>query len=213
MRILIAEDDPIIGLALAERVRALGHESIGPVPDGAQAVVSAEETLPDLYLFDIEMPVLDGLRAASELTARGLRRPVVVVTGVDDPELVERAIGSGVGAYLTKPIDNPQLDAAIRLAAARHQELEALEAEVTLAQEALENRKVVERAKGLLMSALGLTEPEAFRRMQLAARRRNLKLVEVALQIVEQRSVLEGNALRPKRATSPSAAPAPPPQP
>ena len=213
MRILIAEDDPIIGLALAERVRTLGHEPIGPVPDGVQAIESAEATLPDLYLFDIEMPVLDGLRAATELTARGLRRPVVVVTGVEDPELVERAIGSGVGAYLTKPIDSPQLDAALRLAATRHRELEALEAEVALAQEALENRKVVERAKGLLMTSLGLTEPEAFRRMQLAARRRNLKLVVIATQIVEQRSVLEGDALKRKRASSPPAASVPPLQP
>ncbi len=204
MRILIAEDDPIIGLALAERVRSLGHEPIGPVTDGAQAVATAAATLPDLYLFDIEMPVLDGLRAASELTARGLRRPVVVVTGVDDPELVERAIGSGVGAYLTKPIDSPQLDAALRLAAARHRELEALETEVALAHEALENRKVVERAKGLLMTSLELTEPEAFRRMQLAARRRNLKLVEIASQIVEQRSVLEGDTLKRRQASRPA---------
>ena len=211
MRILVADDDPIIGLALAERVRSLGHEPIGPVADGAQAVATAAATLPDLYLFDIEMPVMDGLQAASELSRRGLRRPVVVVTGVEDPALVERAIGSGVGAYLTKPIDSPQLDAAIRLAATRQRELEALEAEVVQAQEALEHRKVVERAKGLLMTSLGVPEPEAFRRMQLAARRRNLKLVEIALQIVEQRSVLEGDALKRKRSTSPSAASVPPP--
>ncbi len=203
MRILIAEDDPIIGLALTERVRALGHEPIGPVSDGAQAIATAEATLPDLYLFDIEMPVLDGLEAASELTVRGLRRPVVVVTGVEDPELIERAIGSGVGAFLTKPIVGRELEAAILLAATRHRELEALEAEVGRAQEALENRKLVERAKGLLMTSLGLPEPEAFRRMQLAARRRNLRLVEIASQIIEQQSVLEGETLKRKPTSNP----------
>lgn len=193
MRVLIAEDDPIIGMALSERVRALGHEPIGPVTDGAQAIAIAEATLPDLYLLDIEMPVLDGLAAAAELADRGLRRPVVVVTGVEDVELVERAIGIGVGAYLTKPIGSHELEAAIMLAATRHREFEALEAEVAQAQEALENRKVVERAKGLLMTAVGLSEPEAFRRMQVAARRRNLRLVEVASQIIEQQNVLTGD--------------------
>jgi AmiR/NasT family two-component response regulator len=201
MKVLIADDDPIIGLALTERVRALGHEPIGPVSNGAEAIAIAEATLPELYLFDVEMPVLDGLEAAAELAARGLRRPVVVVTGVEDPELVERAIGNGVGAYLTKPIDTRELEAAILLAATRHRELEALEAEVTQAHEALADRKVVERAKGLLTSALGLSEPEAFKRMQDAARRRNLKLVEIASQIVEQRSVLAGDVLKPERAT------------
>jgi AmiR/NasT family two-component response regulator len=193
MRVLIADDDPIIGLALTQRVRALGHEPIGPVLNGAEAIAMAESTLPELYLFDVEMPVLDGLEAAAELASRGLRRPVVVVTGVEDPELVERAIGSGVGAYLTKPIVDRELEAAILLAATRHRELEALEAEVAQAHEALADRKVVERAKGLLMAALGLSEPEAFRRMQDAARRRNLRLVEIASQIVEQRTLLAGD--------------------
>jgi response regulator NasT len=99
-----------------------------------------------------------------------------------------------VGAYLTKPIVDRELEAAILLAATRHRELEALEAEVDRAQEALENRKLIERAKALLMTSLGLPEPEAFRRMQLAARRRNLRLVDVAGQVLEQRSVLEGKA-------------------
>jgi AmiR/NasT family two-component response regulator len=98
MRILIAEDEPVTALALAERVRSLGHEPLGPVPDGAQAVAAAKATPPDLYLFDIEMPNLDGLGAAARLADSGLRRPVVVVTGVDDPGLVDRSIASGVSA-------------------------------------------------------------------------------------------------------------------
>ncbi|HEY8235066.1 MAG TPA: response regulator [Gaiellaceae bacterium] len=195
MRILIAEDDPVIALALAERVRSLGHEPLGPVGDGAQAVAEATATRPDLYLFDIEMPELDGLEAAAELTARGLGRPVVVITGVDDRGLIERSVATGAGAYLTKPVDTRELEAAISLAAARHAELEELQAEVVDTKQALEERKIIERAKGLLMKALGIPEPDAFRRLQLAARERNLRLVDVARAIVEQQDILESPAV------------------
>jgi two-component system, response regulator PdtaR len=197
MRVLVAEDDPLIARGLVERLRSLGHDPLGPAHDGVEAVSLARESVPDLYLFDIEMPGLDGLQAASELADAGLRRPVVVVTGVDDPSLIERSISTGVGAYLTKPVDARELGAALALAAARHAELEALEAEVDRAQQALEDRKLVERAKGLLMSALKLSEPEAFRRLQRTARERNLRLVEVAQTIVEQQSLLESSPKRP----------------
>jgi AmiR/NasT family two-component response regulator len=195
MRILIAEDAPVIALALAERVRSLGHEPLGPVGDGAQAVAEATATRPDLYLFDIEMPELDGLEAAAELTARGLGRPVVVITGVDNRGLIERSVAIGAGAYLTKPVDTRELEAAISLAAARHAELEELQAEVVDTKQALEERKIIERAKGLLMKALGIPEPDAFRRLQLAARERNLRLVDVARAIVEQQDILESPAV------------------
>ena len=197
MRVLVAEDDPLIALALSERLRSLGHEPIGPAGDGQQAVELARESLPDLYLFDIEMPNVDGLEAAKQLAGDGLRRPVVVVTGVDDPSLIERSIASGVSAYLTKPIDSRELEAAIALAAARQAEFQALEAEVDRAQQALEDRKLVERAKGLLMSALDLSEQDAFRRLQLTARERNLRLADVAGRIVEQQSLLEPTRRRP----------------
>jgi two-component system, response regulator PdtaR len=191
MRVLVAEDDPLIGLGLCERLCSLGHEPIGPAPDGDRAIELARESLPDLYLFDVEMPSVDGLEAATRLAADGLRRPVVVVTGVDDPALIERSIASGVSAYLTKPVDTRELEAAMALAAARHAEFEALEAEVDRAQQALEDRKMVERAKGLLMTALDVSEPEAFRRLQLTARERNLRLADVAARIVEQQRLLE----------------------
>jgi response regulator NasT len=189
--VLIAEDDPLIALGLVERLRLLGHEPIGPACDGEEAIELARASLPDLYLFDIEMPTVDGLEAATQLAGEGLRRPVVVVTGVDDPSLIERSIASGVSAYLTKPVDSRELDAAIGLAAARHAEFQALEAEVDRAQQALEDRKLVERAKGLLMTALNLSEQDAFRRLQLTARERNLRLADVAGRIVEQQSLLE----------------------
>jgi two-component system, response regulator PdtaR len=197
MRVLVAEDDPVIALGLAERLRMLGHEPIGPVNDGEGAVATAKQSHPDLYLFDIEMPNLDGLAAAGRLADEGFRRPVVVITGVDDPSLVERSIASGVSAYLTKPIDARELEAAIELARLRQAEFEALEAEVGRAQQALEDRKLVERAKGLLMSALQLSEQDAFRRLQKTARERNLRLAEVARRIVEQQSLLEPKSKSP----------------
>jgi two-component system, response regulator PdtaR len=191
MKVLVAEDDPLIARGLAERLRSLGHDPLGPARDGAEAIALAQESPPDLYLFDVEMPSVDGLEAARQLAAGGLRRPVVIVTGVDDPSLIERSIASGVSAYLTKPVDSRELEAALVLAAARHAEFEALEAEVERAQQALEDRKLVERAKGLLMSALDLPEGEAFRRLQLTARERNLRLADVAARIVEQQPLLE----------------------
>jgi response regulator NasT len=191
MRVLVAEDDPLIARGLTERLRSLGHDPLGPASDGAQAIELAHASPPDLYLFDIEMPNVDGLQAATQLAADGLRRPVVVVTGVDDPSLIERSIVSGVSAYLTKPVDTRELEAALALATARHAEFEALEAEVDQARQALEDRKMVERAKGLLMSALDLSEQDAFRRLQVTARERNLRLADVAGRIVEQQSLLE----------------------
>jgi response regulator NasT len=191
MRVLVAEDDPLIARGLTERLRSLGHDPLGPASDGVQAIALAHASPPDLYLFDIEMPNVDGLQAATQLAADGLRRPVVVVTGVDDPSLIERSIVSGVSAYLTKPVDTRELEAALALATARHAEFEALEAQVDEARQALEDRKLVERAKGLLMSALDLSEQDAFRRLQLTARERNLRLADVASRIVEQQSLLE----------------------
>jgi two-component system, response regulator PdtaR len=190
MRVLVAEDDPLIALALVERVRSLGHEPIGPARDGAEAVELARTSSPDLYLFDVEMPHVDGLEAAVQLSAEGLRRPVVIITGVEDDSLIERSIASGVSAYLTKPIETRELNAAIGLAEARHAEFLQLEAAVERAQQALEDRKVVERAKGLLMSALDLSEQDAFKRLQQTARERNLRLADVAARIVEQQSLL-----------------------
>jgi len=184
MRVLVAEDDPLIALALAERLRSLGHEPLGPAPDGAAAIELARATSPDLYLFDVEMPEVDGLDAAAQLAEEGLRRPVVIITGIEDEALIERSVANGVNAYLTKPIDTRELQAAISLAAARH-------AELLRAHQALEDRKLVERAKGLLMSALDLSEEDAFRRLQQTARERNLRLADVAARIVEQQSLLK----------------------
>jgi response regulator NasT len=196
MHVLIAEDDPVLALGLAARLRALGHEPVGPVSDGRSAVALALETHPDLLLLDIEMPLLDGLGVVTRLAEEGVERPVVIITGVDDPALVERCVACGVDAYLVKPVDERELDAALRLAAARHADRAALEAEISEARRALADRKAVERAKGILQAALGIPEDEAFRRLQQMARERNLRLVDVAERIIDARSVLE--AARPR---------------
>ena len=181
----------VIDGPFTEAKEAVAGFALVEVRSQEEAVELARADTPDLYLFDIEMPNLDGLEAAQQLAAEGLRRPVVVVTGVEDASLVERSIASGVGAYLIKPVDTRELQAALGLSAARHQEFELLEAEVDRAQQALEDRKLVERAKGLLMSVLDLSEQDAFRRLQSTARERNLRLAEVAARIVEQQTLLE----------------------
>ena len=114
MRVLIAEDDPVIGMGLAERLRELGHEPIGPAGDGHGAIALALADPPDLYLFDVDLPGLDGLAAATWLADAGLRRPIVVVTGIDDADVIERSVANGAGAYLTKPVDTRELEAAVQ---------------------------------------------------------------------------------------------------
>ena len=194
MRVLVVEDDPIIALGLARRLGGLGHEVVGPAGSVAAALDLARgDDVCDLYLFDVSLPDGDGIELARELSEHGPRRPVVILTGLDAPEVLDRSIDAGVLAHLTKPVDDRQLEAALRLAAARSAELEALRAEVDSTRQALADRKLIEQAKGILISGLGLTEPDAFKRIQSTARQRNARLVDVARVIVEQRSLYEGS--------------------
>ncbi|MGX6449999.1 ANTAR domain-containing response regulator [Patulibacter sp. S7RM1-6] len=197
MRVLVAEDDPIIGLGIVRRLEGLGHAPLGPVGRAADVLRLARDEAPDVYLLDVDLDDADGLELAALLHTEGLSRPVVVLTGLDAPELVDRSIASGVDAFLTKPVDDRQLDAALRVAAARHSELAALQAEVSDARQALADRKLVDQAKGVLIRALGIDEPTAFARIQRTARDRNLRLVEVARTIVAQRALLEGDGAGP----------------
>ncbi len=191
MRVLVAEDDPIIALGLARRLGSMGHAVLGPVATVAEARALASAPGADLYLFDVDLADGDGITLARELSEDGPRRPVVILTGLDAPEVLDRSIAAGVLAHLTKPVDDRQLEAALRLAAARAAELEALREEVDSTRQALADRKVVEQAKGILIKALGLSEPEAFARIQATARQRNLRLADVARAIVDQRALYE----------------------
>lgn len=164
-RIVIAEDEPIPRMDLREMLQNLGYQVIGEAADGRAAVNLARELRPDLVVMDIKMPELDGIAAARVLTEERIS-PVLLVTAYSDRDLVDGAKDAGVLAYVTKPFGEAQLVPAVEVALARFHELRALEKELGDMRSALETRKVVDRAKGVLMDRHGLKEEEAFRRIQ-----------------------------------------------
>jgi AmiR/NasT family two-component response regulator len=181
--VLIAEDDPVIAMGLEHSLLEMGHEVVGRAEDGAKAVAEALRLLPDAVVMDLMMPGMDGIAACREISQRR-RMPVVALTAFDDPGLVEGAIEAGVAAYLVKPVTARQVDSALRLAVSRHAEFEAMRQEVGRLAEALETRKLVERAKGILMKRGGLSEAEAFLRIQRRARESGRKMAEVAKEVI-----------------------------
>jgi response regulator NasT len=156
---------------------------------GREAVTLSAECQPDLAILDIKMPDLDGIGAAREIVAQRAI-PIVLLTAYSEVELIERATGAGVFAYLIKPVSEEELQPTIHLARARFREFEQLAAEVSSLREALEARKHIERAKGILMKRLGISEAEAFRRMQVQSQKENKKLIDIARAIVTAHGVL-----------------------
>lgn len=186
-RVLIAEDEALIRLDLAEMLREEGYEVVGEAGDGQEAVELAEKLLPDLVIMDVKMPRRDGIDAAAEIAAKRIA-PVVVLTAFSQRDLVERARDAGAMAYVVKPFSIGDLIPAIELAVSRFSEFAALEQEVASLSDRLETRKLIERAKGLLQANHGMTEPEAFKWIQRAAmdRRTTMKRVaEVVLETLE----------------------------
>jgi two-component system, response regulator PdtaR len=182
LRILIAEDETIIRLDLRALLERAGYAVCAEARDGEEAVELARATEPDLALLDVKMPRLDGIDAARRiLEERPI--PIVMVTAYGEGEVVERAVEAGVFGYLVKPFRETDLLPAIVTACARHEELEALRGEAASLTEALAARKVIERAKGLLMEREGLTEQEAFARLRKASQisGRPLRVVAEAL--------------------------------
>ena len=167
-RVLIAEDEALIRLDLREMLEEEGFSVVGEAADGEQAVALATELQPDLVICDVKMPKMDGIAAAEQITTARIA-PVVMLTAFSQRDLVERARDAGAMAYLVKPFQKRDLLPAIEMATSRFAEIKALEAEVSGLRERLEARKLIERAKGALMSAHGMTEPEAFRWIQRAA--------------------------------------------
>jgi response regulator NasT len=182
MRILIAEDEAIIRLDLKEMLTEQGHDVVGEARDGAEAISLVRELRPDIVFMDINMPGVDGLQAAAVIGEEGIA-PVVMVTAFSQAEHVEAATAAGAMAYIVKPFSSTDIVPAMTLAVARFAEARALAEEVSDLSERLETRKAVDRAKGLLMIG-GLTEPEAFKRLQKLAMDKRKTLREVAEAIV-----------------------------
>jgi response regulator NasT len=168
LRIVIAEDEALIRLDLREMLLEEGFDVVGEAADGEQAVELAESLKPDLVICDVKMPKMDGIAAAAQITERRIA-PVVMLTAFSQRDLVERAREAGAMAYLVKPFQKRDLLPAVEIAISRFAEIVALEAEVTGLRERLEARKLIERAKGALMTRHGMSEPEAFRWIQRAA--------------------------------------------
>ena len=183
LRIVVAEDEAIIRLDLAEMLVESGYQVVGQASNGEQAVELTREHRPDLVIMDVKMPVLDGISAAEEIGKERIA-PVIMLTAFSQKELVERARDAGVMAYIVKPFTRDDLGPAIDIARSRWTELTALEREVTDLGERLETRKAVDRAKGVLMQQLKLSEAEAFRWIQKTAMDRRLGMREVAEAVI-----------------------------
>jgi len=183
-RVLIAEDEALIRLDLAEMLREEGYEVVGEAGDGQEAVELAELLRPDLVIIDVKMPRRDGIDAASEIAGKRIA-PIVMLTAFSQRDLVERARDAGAMAYLVKPFSAGDLVPAIELAVSRSEEITALEREVSTLSEQLETRKLIERAKGLLQTKQGLSEPDAFRWIQRAAMDKRTTMRQVAEVVLE----------------------------
>ena len=184
-RVVVAEDEAVIRLDIVEMLREVGYDVVGEAADGESAIRLAEELRPDLVVMDIKMPILDGISAAERI-ARARIAPVVLLTAFSQKELVERARDAGAMAYVVKPFTSADLIPALEIALSRHAEISSLESEISDLTERFETRKLVERAKSLLQTSMGLSEPEAFRWIQKTSMDRRLTMREVADAVIDQ---------------------------
>ncbi|MBE6094104.1 MAG: response regulator [Schwartzia succinivorans] len=184
LKIVIADDEAVIRMDLKEILREAGHEVVGETANGRRAVAIVREMHPDLVIMDIKMPDMDGIEAARLIAADHLA-PVLLLTAFDDAELIERAKDAGVLAYLVKPVEEKNLFPAMEIALSRWQEMQSLEEELFAMRDSLETRKLLDRAKGILMQAHNISEAEAYRRMQRYSMEKRLSLKEVAAAVVK----------------------------
>lgn len=184
MRVLVAEDEAIIRMDVVATLAEAGFEVVAEASDGEEAVKLALELEPDVVVMDIKMPKLDGISAAEKITEKKI--PVVLLTAFSQSDLVSRAVEAGALAYITKPFKPADLLPAIQIALARNDEIVALEQEILDLSERLETRKLMDRAKGLLMTKMKLSEPEAFRWIQKASMDRRLSMAQVAKAVIDQ---------------------------
>ena len=184
LKIVIADDSAVIRMDLKELLREAGHEVVGETANGRRAVAITRDCRPDLVIMDIKMPDMDGIEAARLIAAESLA-PVLLLTAFDDAALVERAKDAGVLAYLVKPIEEKNLFPAIEIALSRWQEMKSLEEELDKMRDSLETRKLLDRAKGVLMQAHNIGEDEAYRRLQRYSMAKRRPLKDVAAAVVE----------------------------
>lgn len=188
MRVLIADDDPIIRLDLKQMLENLGYEVVAEASDGQQAVEAARENKPDICILDVKMPVMDGIEAVGIITEENIA-PTILLTAYSDKELVDRAKNAGVFAYLVKPFKPSDLPPSIEVARSRFEQNLQLNKEVDNLQDRLETRKLIDRAKGILMDEQKLNETEAYRRIQVQSMNLRKSMKEVAEAIILAKSV------------------------
>jgi len=188
VRILVAEDEALIRMDLVEMLQEAGYTVVAQAANGEEAIVLATEHRPDLAILDVKMPILDGISAAEKIISIA---PVLMLTAFSQRELVERARDAGVMAYVVKPFTIGDLVPAIEIAISRHTQMRSLAEEVADLHERLETRKIIDRAKGILMKALNLSEPEAFSWIQRAAMDRRLTMKEVAHAVISPEAALD----------------------
>lgn len=188
LRIVIADDEPIIRLDLRKTLENMGHQVVGEAGDGSKAVDMAREMKPDIVILDIKMPEMDGIDAAKVITTEGIS-PVLLLTAYSQKDLVDRAKDAGVFAYLVKPFKEADLLPAMEIAISRYEEFIELENEVSDLENKLDTRKAVDRAKGILMDQYGLKEQEAFRRIQVQSMNTRKSMREIAEAIIIAHSV------------------------
>ena len=187
-RILVAEDETLIRMDLVEMLQDAGYEVIAQASNGEAAISLALQHNPDLAILDVKMPVLDGISAAEKIISVS---PVLMLTAFSQKELIERARDAGAMAYVVKPFTINDLLPAIEISISRHRQMKSLEVEVANLHERLETRKVIDRAKGILMQALNLSEPEAFSWIQRAAMDRRITMKEVAEAVINPNATLD----------------------
>ena len=188
VRILVAEDEALIRMDLVEMLQEAGYEVVAQATNGEEAIALATEHHPDLAILDVKMPVLDGISAAEKIISIA---PVLMLTAFSQKELVDRARDAGVMAYVVKPFTIGDRVPALEIAISRHTQMRSLAEEVADLHERLETRKIIDRAKGILMKALNLSEPEAFSWIQRAAMDRRLTMKEVANAVISPEAALD----------------------
>ena len=183
LKILIADDEALIRMDMKELLEEAGYEVVGEAPNGRKAVELAKKLKPDLCIFDVKMPEMDGIEAA-KIVSKEKIAPVVLLTAFSQPEFVKRATDAGVQAYLVKPVQEANLFPAIEVAMSRYQDMQGLEDELFKVKDTLEMRKLLDRAKGILMDAHNISESEAFNRIQKYSMAKRKTIKEVAEAII-----------------------------